>query len=116
MPNHIHVLWKINIGFTLVEVQREFLKFTSQKIQSDLKENHPLVLEKFRVNLKDRKYQFWERNSKSKFLPSRSVVEQKLDYMHNNLVQGKWMLADDPSDYKYSSIRFYEGGIMNMNF
>ena len=116
MPNHVHFLWKIGQSHTLDEVQRDFMKFTSQIIKFDLKENHPEVLEKFYVNLKDRKYQFWERNFKSKFLPSRSVVEQKLDYIHNNPVQGKWMLADGPLEYKYSSIRFYEGGYNEFEF
>jgi putative transposase len=31
-------------------------------IKFDLTENHPQVLSHFEVNLKERKYQFWERN------------------------------------------------------
>ena len=34
-------------------------------------------------------------------------------YIHNNPVQGKWLLADSPLDYKYSSIQFYELGEEN---
>jgi hypothetical protein len=56
---------------------------------------------------RDRKYQFWERNPKTKLLDSREVVEQKLDYIHNNPVQGKWMLTSDPCEYKFSSAKFY---------
>jgi hypothetical protein len=36
------------------------------------------------------------------------VIEQKLDYIHNNPCQGKWMLADNPVSYQYSSAAFYE--------
>ncbi|MFN8356181.1 MAG: hypothetical protein U0Y10_17120 [Spirosomataceae bacterium] len=62
MPNHIHILWRINENYLLEEVQRDFLKFTAQIIKFDLQEHHPAVLAHFKVNLKDRQYQFWERN------------------------------------------------------
>lgn len=58
MPNHIHLLWKIIFPNTLEQVQRDFMKFTSQTIKFDLVKNHPAVLEKFYVGAKDRKYQF----------------------------------------------------------
>jgi putative transposase len=78
MPNHIHIIWKINENHKLEDVQRDFLKFTAQVIKADLAENHPNVLKIFEVNLKDRKYQFWERNPLSVDLYSRKVVSQKL--------------------------------------
>jgi hypothetical protein len=62
MSNHIHLIWQVQKGFVRKNVQRDFLKFTSQTIKRDLKKNHPAVLEKFLVNAKDRKYQIWERN------------------------------------------------------
>ncbi len=108
MPNHIHLLWKINAPYFLKDVQRNFMKFTGQMIKFDLKKHHPKVLEHFRVNLKDREYQFWQRNSLSKFFDSREVIEQKLDYIHNNPVKGKWELANSYLEYFYSSVRFYE--------
>lgn len=108
MPNHIHLLWKILSPYLLKDVQRDFLKYIGQKIYYDLKKNHSEVLGHFEVNASDRKYQFWQRNSLTKFLPSREVVEQKLDYIHNNPVQGKWMLANSPIEYGYSSCKFYE--------
>src|SRR5690606_9134440 len=116
MPNHIHLLWKIEKQWRLKEVQRDFMKFTGQMIKFDLNINYPNVLEYFYVGAKDRKYQFWERNSLTKFLDSREVVEQKLDYIHNNPVQGKWMLSDDPWGYKYSSVRFYENEDTEFDF
>jgi putative transposase len=78
MPNHIHIIWKINENHKLEDVQRDFLKYTAQMIKFDLNENHPQVLPYFEVNLKDRKYQFWERNPLSVDLYSREVVYQKL--------------------------------------
>ena len=108
MPNHIHLIWRIGQNSKRENVQRDFLKFTSQQIIKDLEKNHPQVLEKFKVDAKDRAYQVWARNALSVDLYSRKVLEQKLDYIHNNPVQEKWQLSINAEDYKYSSIRFYE--------
>jgi putative transposase len=108
MPNHIHLLWRILFPWKLKHVQRDFMKFTGQLIKFNLKNYCPDVLEKYFVGLKDREYQFWQRNSLNKLLDSREIVEQKLDYTHNNPVQDRWTLVKSPYDYKYSSIRFYE--------
>lgn len=62
IPNHIHILWKINEPHLLKDVQRDSLRFTAQKIKYDLLENHSDVLEKFKSNRKDRNYQFWQDN------------------------------------------------------
>ncbi len=57
MSNHIHLIWQIQDGYERENVQRDFLKFTSQTIKRDLQKNHPAVLGKFYVGAKDRKYQ-----------------------------------------------------------
>ena len=85
-------------------------KIEAEQIKKDLEKNYPLALEKFRVDAKDRKYQFWQRNPLSIDLYSSKVLEQKLDYIHANPVQQKWNLGDSAIGYKYSSIRFYEEG------
>ena len=81
-----------------------------------MEENHPAVLPHFEVNLKDRKYQFWERNPLSVDLYSRKVVNQKLTYIHSNPLQDKWQLAERPEDYWFSSYRFYEFGVDDFGF
>lgn len=108
MPNHIHIIWQVQEGNELKNVQRDFMKFTSQQIQKDLRTNHPELHKTFEVNLKDRRYQLWQRNPLTIDLLSRKVIEQKLDYIHNNPVQGKWMLSKEPSDYPFSSASYYE--------
>jgi REP element-mobilizing transposase RayT len=107
MPNHIHLLWRIQPLYHKEEVQRDFLKFTAQKIIADLKKHHPKVLELFYVNTKDRKYQIWERNPLSVYCFSNAVTEQKLNYIHQNPLQEKWSLAETPEAYQYSSASFY---------
>ena len=116
MPNHIHLIWHIGELFDRADVQRDFLKYTAQKIKLDLKINHPNVLKQFKVNVKDRMYQIWERNPLSINIYSRAVLLQKLNYIHNNPVQEKWSLTDVPEGYYYSSARFYELNIDDWGF
>ena len=108
MPNHLHLLWKMEEPHKREDVQRDFLKYTAQQIKYDLVINHPLVLERFRVNAKDRQYQLWERNPLSIYCYSVAVTEQKLNYIHQNPVQDKWQLSSLPEAYFYSSARFYQ--------
>jgi REP element-mobilizing transposase RayT len=110
MPNHIHLIWQIQDGSLREKIQMRFLKFTAQQMKFRLQKEDHLALEQFRVNAKDREYQFWERNPLSVDLWTEAVFDQKLEYIHNNPIQHKWHLAEIPEDYRYSSARFYVSG------
>jgi len=110
MPNHIHLIWQIQDGFTREKIQMRFLKFTAQQMKFKLLKDNPSALEQYRVNAKDRIYQFWERNPLSVDLWSEAVFDQKLEYIHNNPLQEKWHLADLPENYRYSSAGYYATG------
>ncbi len=109
MPNHIHLILKPLENTQCKNLQLSLMRYTAQQIKFFLQKNNPSILKKFYVNKKDRKYQIWQRNPLAIELYSRKVIEQKLDYIHNNPVQSKWMLSDSSYDYEYSSIKFYEG-------
>ncbi len=47
MPNHLHLLWKMEELHRREDVQRDFLGLTAQKIKFDQVHYHPAVLEKF---------------------------------------------------------------------
>ncbi|MEO6455325.1 MAG: hypothetical protein ABIN97_14690 [Ginsengibacter sp.] len=114
MSNHIHLIWQIQNGYERENVQRDFLKFTSQTIKRDLQKNHPAVLEKFHVVAKDRKYQIWERNPLCIDLLTKAMFIQKMEYIHYNPVEGG--LCAYPEEYKYSSAKFYETGMDEFGF
>jgi putative transposase len=59
------------------DVQRDFLKYTSQQILKRLKNNKSNLLPELRVNAKDRIYQVWERNSLGIPLWTPEVFQQK---------------------------------------
>ena len=95
MPNHMHLVWKVNNDINPVDVQRDFLKFTSQKIKFDLQDNESKLLKEFHLNSKDRKYQIWERNPLTSRLPNIEIVEQKVNYIHANPIRHKWNLCKE---------------------
>ena len=92
------------------------MKFTAQNIKLDLKRDDPLFLRKFYVGARDREYQIWERNPLTTRLPSIEIIEQKVNYIHLNPIRGKWNLANEIVDYKYSSARFYYTGVDDWGF
>lgn len=114
MSNHIHLLWQIQPGHKREDVQRDFLKYTAQKIKYDLEMHHQSMLTLFLVNAKDRKYQIWERNPLSIDLWSRDIMWQKLDYLHQNPVRAG--LCPLPENYHWSSALFYHSGKDNFGW
>ena len=107
MPNHIHLLWRIEPPFKQEDVQRDFLKFTAHQIKKDLKMNDLTTLALFKSTQADRKYQIWERNPLSIYCYSLEVILQKLAYIHQNPVKEKWKLSVLPEEYYFSSASFY---------
>ena len=114
MENHIHLIWQMLPDNDPEAVQRDFLKYTAQRIKKDLQKNHPAVLAQFKVDAKDREYQFWKRNALSIEFRNHPVFIQKLDYIHWNPVKAG--MCKLPEEYKYSSALFYETGIDNWGF
>ncbi len=106
MSNHFHLIWQMIAAHKRNEVQRDFLKYTSQQILKAMRTEKSKLLDELLTNAKDRKYQVWERNSLGIPLWTPEVFEQKLEYIHNNPVKAG--LCEFPEDYKYSSARFYE--------
>lgn len=114
MNNHLHMIWQILGDHKPEDVQRDFLKYTGQQIKFYLQKNNPELLEKCRVNAKDRQYQIWKRNALSIEIFSEAVMVQKLNYIHLNPVRAGLVLL--PEDYLYSSAAFYELQLERFSF
>jgi REP element-mobilizing transposase RayT len=113
MPNHLHLLWRKQDAWVDKSVQQQFLKFTAQMIKFNLINNCPGELNKYLSTQADRAYHFWERRPYKTTMMNRPVLEQKLDYMHDNPVKaGLCSLAED---YKYSSAGFYLNNMDELN-
>jgi len=117
MPNHIHIIWRVQNGFRLRDVQRDFLKFIARELIAKLqRDSGDAGLDPLYVDLKDRKFLVWKRNSLSVDLFTDRFLEQKLQYIHANPCQPHWQLASHPANYRFSSARFYETGIDEFDF
>lgn len=116
MPNHIHLLWRMQENHYLKDVQRDFLKFTAQQIKFRLIDSNTLKLAPYKKDSKDRQYQFWQRNSYNKRMYNRKIFEQKLDYIHLNPLQEKWQIVEHPEDYHSSSAKYYIKNIDDWGF
>ena len=110
MPNHVHILWEMlaKNGKELPHVS--FNKFTAHQFLNHLTKTNSNELKSFYKPEVDREHRFWRRDPLAVHMFSREVVEQKIDYIHNNPLQEKWNLADRPENYRWSSANFYEKG------
>ncbi|TCC89235.1 hypothetical protein EZ428_16185 [Pedobacter frigiditerrae] len=69
------------------KLQQQFLKYTAQQLKFNLIANHPNELENFKSSQADRNYHFWGRRPFNATMNSRKILEQKLDYIHQNPVR-----------------------------
>jgi putative transposase len=113
MPNHIHLIIHFVMGNERIDFMRDFKKYTSTKIRQEVKQYQPAQLENLLYQLGDQKYKVWQDRFDELYLDSKTLLEVKLDYIHDNPLQSHWNLVKQPSDYSYSSAMFYEKGIQN---
>lgn len=57
-----------------------------------------------------KKRQFWQQHNKLIELWSNEVIEQKIDYIHNNPVEAGFVI--NACDWKYSSARMHQQGVI----
>ena len=65
-------------------------------------------MDSYKVNAHNKNYEFWQCDPLAIHLYTEEVAFQKLDDMLYNPLAEQWNLANDSSDYYYSSARFYE--------
>lgn len=115
MPNHVHLIWRINEmnGKELPHVS--FLKHTAHQFKKKLKSD-PLRLIKYKVDATNKNYEFWQRDSLAAELHSSMAAYRTMNYIHLNPLQEHWQLAEMPTDYHYSSASFYENDDQSFTF
>ena len=118
MPNHIHCLIFVpEFAPTINKVIGEGKRFMSYELVSALEENNKTEFLKLMVEgvtekekKKGIKHKVFEPSFDSKPCFTDKFIQQKLDYMHNNPVRGKWKLVELPEDYIHSSAKYYLTG------
>ena len=116
MTNHVHLIARAEEGFLLQNILRDMKKHTSLQIIEAI-ENNPQESRKewlmkiFRHHGKNNSnnttYQFWQQDNHPIELWSVAVIEEKLEYIHQNPVKAGWVA--EPQHYLYSSAKDYAG-------
>lgn len=116
MPNHVHLIAGVSEGGNLSAVMRDLKKYTStqivQAITNNVQESRRdwmlwLFREQGRTNPNNNNYQFWQQESHPIELSTNEILDQKLEYIHQNPVRAGICYA--PEDYIYSSASQYAG-------
>jgi putative transposase len=125
MSNHLHLVIASTGIVQIEDIIRDFKKYTSVQICRAIEENEHesrrvWMLNIFRIAAaetgKHVKYKFWKHEYHPIELFSNAVIDQKVNYIHDNPV--KEFLVENPEDYIYSSARNYAGrkGLLEIEF
>ena len=114
MPSHVHLVFRSDSEDPSGLI-RDFKKHTAKKVIEAIRDNpqesrkewllwmlKKAGKQKGNVN----KYQFWQHHNKPIELWSDKVIQQKIDYIHNNPIESGFVT--DVVDWKYSSARNYQ--------
>lgn len=124
MSNHIHLIVSAKEGFNLSDILRDLKKFTSKAIISNIDQStesrRGWMLWFFRSagqrNSNNINYKFWQQDNLPIELKFNTMINQRLNYIHENPVKAG--LVRNAEDYIYSSaINYSEGkGLIDLNF
>jgi REP element-mobilizing transposase RayT len=116
MPNHLHaVLHFYNENFDLNNIISNGKRFMAYEVINRLQAyGNNEVLDKLSSLLSEREkkkgqlHKVFKDSFDAKAIITQHFLLQKINYIHNNPVSGKWQLAKDFVDYEHSSASFYE--------
>lgn len=125
MSSHIHMALGTTGDNKLEDIIRDLKSYTSRHIRKYI-ENNPQESRKEwllwmmkraggkKTNNKD--FQFWLQHNHPIELSSNEILQQRIDYIHNNPVETGFV--ENPSDWIYSSAGDYEGkkGLVDIYF
>ena len=122
MTNHVHLIFRVVDDGKPELVLGDFKRFTSKALIKAIKENdresrREFLLEQFKKAAEKssnvKQYQFWRHDNKPIELWSNKVIEEKINYIHQNPVESG--LVFKAEDYVYSSAIDYAGeeGLLN---
>lgn len=105
----MHLIVKAKEGYKLSAIIRDFKKFTAQQIIKSIKEEPESIrewllsemLKACKANSKEQTYQLWRNDNHPIELYNNEVINQKINYIHNNPVEEGIVIKAE--DYLYSS-------------
>jgi putative transposase len=111
MENHLHLVASSD---DLSKQIHDFKSFTARSIIDYLIANHvDGLLGQFKLFKKEHKihqdYQFWQEGSHPEMILNVNMLNEKLNYIHDNPVRRGYV--EDPAHWRYSSFIDYHGGV-----
>lgn len=109
MPNHVHWIASRETG-KLSDVLRDFKAYTAKMlvdaISTNLQESRrELWMHQFRyhagLSAQKQEHQFWKHDNHAFSLHSNKLIDQKIDYIHNNPVEAGFVT--EPESWRLSS-------------
>lgn len=125
MTSHIHMAIGTSGQNKLEDIIRDLKSYTSRHIRKYI-ENNPqesrkewlLWMMKRAGDMKSNNndFQFWLHHNHPIELATNDILQQRIDYIHNNPVESRFV--DNPADWLYSSARDYEGikGLIDIHY
>ena len=111
MTNHLHLIVNANEPFQLKGIIRDFKKFSSKKIIQQIinepESRKDWMLEQFsragQESQKHKNYKFWQAGNHAIELYSERFTWDKINYIHNNPVEEKFVTKSENWQYSSSS-------------
>jgi len=116
MSNHIHLIIGTSGKYKLEFIIRDIKKYTAFRIIKTIQNNpsesrREWLLKLFESagssNKHNTKFQFWQQHNHPIELSTNEMIDQKLNYIHNNPVKAG--IVTIPENYLYSSAINYAG-------
>ena len=113
MTNHVHMIVSSGSDFCLENIMRDLKKFTANQIlktiQKEPESRREWMLEIFRkageLNSNNTRYQFWKQDNHPIECITPIILQQKMDYIHENPVRAGFV--EKVEDWLYSSAGDY---------
>lgn len=126
MSNHLHLVVGRKKDIKIEDIIRDFKKYTSVRICRSIEANENERRRSWMLDLfskaasesgKHVKYVFWQNQYHPIELDTNELMDQKLEYVHNNPVKAE--IVDKAEEYLFSSARDYyknEKGPIEIDF
>lgn len=109
MPSHVHFITASENG-NLSDILRDFKSFTAKKVMDAIESNPQESRKEWlthqfeyfaRISPQKQERQFWKHDNHPFFLYSNRMIQQKIDYIHDNPVQAGFV--SEPHEWRLSS-------------
>jgi putative transposase len=116
MTSHVHLIIGSE-GDKIENILRDFKSFTSTQMRKAIQNNNIESRREWMLwmmkragikNSNNNDFQFWQQHNHPIELWDNYMMQQKLDYIHNNPVEAGFVF--NPQEYIYSSCLDYSGG------